>query len=66
VPLEAPPFPGASKWFLMADLDDPEFLAELIRTWADALPISKVKTKKTRQAKSKSGAARIKGATRRA
>jgi DNA transformation protein and related proteins len=66
VPLEAPPFPGASKWFLMADLDDPEFLAELIRTTADALPIPKVKTKKTRQTKSKSGAAKTKGATRRA
>ena len=26
VPIEAPPFPGASNWFLMADLDDSEFL----------------------------------------
>ena len=54
VPVEAPPFPGASKWFLMGDLDDPEFLAELIRTTADALPVPKVKTKKKRQVKSKS------------
>jgi TfoX/Sxy family transcriptional regulator of competence genes len=54
VPLEAPPFPGANNWFLMADLDDPEFLADLIRTTADALPVQKVKTKKMRQVKSRS------------
>jgi DNA transformation protein and related proteins len=65
VPVEAPPFPGASKWFLMADLDDPEFLADLIRTTADALPVPKVKTKKTRQAKSKSRGAVTKGTARR-
>jgi TfoX/Sxy family transcriptional regulator of competence genes len=67
VPVEAPPFPGASKWFLMADLDDPEFLAELIRTTANALPVPKVKTKKARQAKSRSpgGKKNAKGATRR-
>ena len=61
VPVEAPPFPGASKWFLMADLDDPEFLADLIRTTADALPVPKIKTKKSRQAKSKSRSAKTKG-----
>jgi TfoX/Sxy family transcriptional regulator of competence genes len=49
VPVEAPPFPGANKWFLLADLDDPEFLAALIRTTADALPIPKVKANKTRR-----------------
>src|SRR5271165_800002 len=54
VPVEAPPFTGANNWFLMADLDDPEFLADLIRTTADALPVPKVKTKKTRRAKSTS------------
>jgi TfoX/Sxy family transcriptional regulator of competence genes len=54
VPVEAPPFPGASKWFLMADLDDPEFLADLIRTTADALPVPKMKTKKARRSKSRS------------
>ena len=43
VPVEAPPFPGANNWFLLADLDDPEFLADLIRTTADALPVPKVK-----------------------
>ena len=56
VPTEAPPFPGASNWFLMADLDDPDFLADLVRTTAAALPSPKVKTKKTARAKSKSRA----------
>jgi TfoX/Sxy family transcriptional regulator of competence genes len=51
VPIEAPPFPGASNWFLMADLDDPEFLADLIRATADALPDPKVKAKKARRPK---------------
>jgi DNA transformation protein and related proteins len=50
-PTEAPPFPGASNWFLMADLDDPEFLAELIRATAAALPMPKVKAKKPRKSK---------------
>ncbi|MGO9948764.1 MAG: TfoX/Sxy family protein [Steroidobacteraceae bacterium] len=49
VPVEAPPFTGANNWFLLADLDDPEFLADLIRTTADALPVPKVKVKKTRR-----------------
>jgi TfoX/Sxy family transcriptional regulator of competence genes len=53
VPVEAPPFPGASNWFLMADLDDPEFLADLIRATADALPGPKVKAKKTRRPKAR-------------
>jgi DNA transformation protein len=65
VPVEVPPFPGASKWFLLADLDDLEFLADLIRTTADALPVPKIKTKKTRQAKSKSRGARTKSTARR-
>ncbi len=43
-PTEAPPFPGASNWFLMADIDDPEFLAELVRTTAAALPMPKPKS----------------------
>ncbi len=54
VPTEARPFPGASLWFLIADLDDPEFLAELARTTATALPHRSVKAKKPRRAKSKS------------
>jgi TfoX/Sxy family transcriptional regulator of competence genes len=57
-PLEAPPFPGANNWFLMADLDDPEFLADLVRTTAAALPSAKVKTKKTPRAKSSSSSGR--------
>lgn len=65
VPVEAPPFPGASNWFLMADLDDPEFLAELIQTTADALPIAKPKRNKTRAAKSPGGKQIPKGAARR-
>jgi TfoX/Sxy family transcriptional regulator of competence genes len=52
-PIESPPFPGASNWFLMADLDDPEFLAEVVRATADALPAPKVKAKKTLRRKSK-------------
>jgi TfoX/Sxy family transcriptional regulator of competence genes len=52
VPVEAPPFPGATNWFLLADLDDPEFLADLVRATADALPVPKVKTKKTQRSKS--------------
>jgi len=56
VPIEAPPFPGASNWFLMADLDDPEFLADLVRATADALPVPKIKPKKTQRSKVKSRA----------
>jgi TfoX/Sxy family transcriptional regulator of competence genes len=52
-PIESPPFPGASNWFLMADLDDPEFLAEVVRATADALPTPKLKAKKTLRRKSK-------------
>ena len=57
-PSEAPPFPGATNWFLMTDLDDQEFLAELVRTTADALPSPKPKAKKktvSRTAKSAVG-----------
>jgi DNA transformation protein and related proteins len=50
VPTEAPPFPGANNWFLMADLDDPEFLADLVRVTAAALP---ARAKKPRRSKSK-------------
>src|SRR5258708_25139911 len=65
VPLEAPPFPGANNWFLLADLDDPKFLADLIRTTADALPVPKAKTKKTRGAKSRSRGGKNKDAATR-
>jgi DNA transformation protein len=68
VPVEAPPFTGANNWFLLADLDDPEFLADLIRATADALPIPKVRIKKTRQTKSRTsvGSKTTKGGGRRA
>ena len=52
-PVEAPPFPGANNWFLMTDLDDPEFLADLVRATAEALPAPKIKAKKTRRSKAK-------------
>ena len=54
VPIEAPPFPGATNWFLMADLDDPEFLVDIVRATADALPVPKLKAKKARPPTSKS------------
>jgi DNA transformation protein and related proteins len=53
VPTEAAPFTGAKNWFLMADLDDPEFLADLIRATAAALPAPKIPAKNTRRSKSK-------------
>jgi DNA transformation protein and related proteins len=67
LPIEVAPFPGASNWFLMADLDDPEFLAGLVRATADALPAPKPKANKTRRAKSKSvgGKTTAKGPRRR-
>ncbi len=51
VPTEAPPFPGASNWFLLSDLDDPEFLAELVRATAAALPEPTVKKAKKKASK---------------
>jgi TfoX/Sxy family transcriptional regulator of competence genes len=55
-PTQAPPFPGAKDWFLLADLDDPHYLADLIRATAAALPTpkpkSRSKAKKTRNGKS--------------
>jgi DNA transformation protein and related proteins len=53
--IEAPPFPGASNWFLMADLDDPDFLADLARTTAAALPIPKIKAKSPLRKKPRAG-----------
>ncbi len=52
-PTEAAPFEGAKSWFLMADLDDPEFLAELVRATAAALPNAKVSAKKLPRSTSK-------------
>jgi TfoX/Sxy family transcriptional regulator of competence genes len=64
-PAEAPPFPGANNWFLMADLDDPEFLADLVRATATALPNPKVKAKKIPKAKSKLSGRKVKAKGRR-
>jgi TfoX/Sxy family transcriptional regulator of competence genes len=66
-PVEAPPFPGANNWFLMTDLDDPEFLAGLVRATAEALPAPKVKAKKKWRAKVKSAGKKtlVKGTRRR-
>jgi len=55
VPTEAPPFPGANNWFLMADLDDPEFLADLVRITAAALPSPKAKRAKGKTKKARRG-----------
>lgn len=49
VPTESPPFPGATNWFLMADLDDPDFLAEVVRATADALPAPKASANKKKK-----------------
>jgi TfoX/Sxy family transcriptional regulator of competence genes len=41
--LLAPPYPSAKDWFLIQDqLDDREWLVQLIRITADALPIPKL------------------------
>jgi TfoX/Sxy family transcriptional regulator of competence genes len=66
-PVEAPPFPGANNWFLMTDLDDPEFLADLVRATAAALPAPTVKAKKKRRSKAKSASKKaiVKGTRRR-
>jgi TfoX/Sxy family transcriptional regulator of competence genes len=54
VPLEAPPYPGARNYFLIADLDDADWLAELIRCTAQALPAALPKApRKQRRANAK-------------
>jgi TfoX/Sxy family transcriptional regulator of competence genes len=53
--IEAPPFPGAKSYFLMADtLDDRALITQLVRTSAAALPLPKPKApKKTKAQASK-------------
>lgn len=47
--VEAPPYPGAKNSFLIGDeIDDPEWLTELIRVTEAALPAPKPKKKKKR------------------
>jgi TfoX/Sxy family transcriptional regulator of competence genes len=60
-PTEAAPFQGAKNWFLMADLDDPEFLADLVRSTAAALPNAKLSVKKKTRLKSKRSAKKANG-----
>lgn len=59
-PTEAAPFTGAKKWFLMADLDDPEFLADLIRATAADLPDPKVGSSTPRRQKNRRSMKKIK------
>ncbi len=50
--LLAPPFPSAKDWFLIQDqLDEREWLVQLIRITADALPIPKPKLAKPKSPK---------------
>ena len=55
---EAPPYPGAKNYFLITDeLDDREWISQLIRITARALPPPKAKKQnKTRGGAGKSGA----------
>jgi TfoX/Sxy family transcriptional regulator of competence genes len=45
-PLEAPPYPGARNYFLIAELDESDFVSELIRCTAQALPTARTQTSK--------------------
>jgi TfoX/Sxy family transcriptional regulator of competence genes len=45
-PVEAPPYPGAKMWFLIENLEDWEWLTELIRITAKELPEPVPKKKK--------------------
>lgn len=47
---EAPPYPGAKNYFLIAaELDDPEKLAEVLQVTANALPVSKPRSARRRR-----------------
>ena len=43
---EAPPYPGASMYYLISDVDSREFLSRLARATCDALPPAKPKPRK--------------------
>jgi len=45
-PEEAPPYPGAKNYFLIDNLDDPDWLSELVRITEKELPLPKPKKKK--------------------
>lgn len=48
---EKPPYEGAKNYFLVEDVDDREFLTELVTATCAALPEPKPKKPKKRQAK---------------
>jgi TfoX/Sxy family transcriptional regulator of competence genes len=45
-PEEAPPYTGAKNYFLIDNLDDPEWLSELVKITEKELPLPKPKKKK--------------------
>ena len=45
-PDEAPPYPGAKNYFLIDNLDDPDWLSELVKVTEKELPMPKPKKKK--------------------
>ena len=45
-PLEAPPYPGAKNYFLIDNLDDPEWLSGLVKVTEKEIPLPKKKKKK--------------------
>ncbi len=50
--VEAPPYPGAKPYFLMGEeLDDREFMTNLIRRTASELPVPKPKKPKSKTTK---------------
>ena len=44
-PEEAPPYPGAKNYYLIDNLDDPEWLSELVKITEKELPFPKPKKK---------------------
>jgi TfoX/Sxy family transcriptional regulator of competence genes len=44
-PEEAPPYTGAKNYFLIDNLDDPDWLSELVKITEKELPLPKVKKK---------------------
>jgi TfoX/Sxy family transcriptional regulator of competence genes len=45
-PEEAPPYTGAKNYFLIDNLDDPDWLSELVRITEKELPLPKKKKRK--------------------
>lgn len=45
-PEEAPPYTGAKNYFLIDNLDDPDWLSELVKITEKELPLPKKKKKK--------------------